>query len=143
MTDIEGYGEDQRRDPMAGLLTDIRELSPSGVDRIARAVQARDEHAETAAGGARHRALQLIQEQGRDGEWDEMRRSVEGLTTGENRLIAWRPDGADEQLLVQAVQAASDAALAVCAARAALSRDDYEVLVGAVAEAIPWLLTAT
>src|SRR6267143_1571008 len=94
--DAEGYGFPEHKRTIARLMEDVRILSPAGVERIA---QGWDEHVgETglpAFREAEKAALHAIEQADRGAAWDELRRTLFGLTESGAALISWRAEHGD------------------------------------------------
>src|SRR2546427_3470751 len=94
--DAEGYGFPEHQRTIARLMEDVRVLSPAGVERVA---QGWDEH--VGEGGlaafreAEKAALHAIEQADRGGAWDEVRRTLFGLTESGASLISWRAEHGD------------------------------------------------
>jgi len=119
------------------LAEDCRTLGPSGIERIAGGWERRapDRYAE-----AERAALRIIETTGRGIAWDELRNRLLGLTERGTPLVAWRAEHGD--VGHRAEQALLGAALALLA-QPELDAHHAETLVGPMAAALPWLLSAT
>ncbi len=119
------------------LVSDVRTLSPVGVERVAWGWAQHERRGLDAFHRAERAALAAIEGAGEGQAWEAYRRSLFQLTEGGGAQTAWRAEhGA---LGHQAENAAFGAALGVFAERH-LGREDYATLVESMAEALPWLL---
>ncbi|TMD91252.1 MAG: hypothetical protein E6I73_05180 [Chloroflexi bacterium] len=136
--DAEGYGFPAHKRTIARLMEDVRILSPAGVERVA---QGWDEHVgESRLGAFREAekaALHAIEQADRGGAWDEVRRTLFGLTESGAALISWRAEHGD--MGHKAENAAFAAALGLLA-DGQISKQQQETLLRPMAEALPWLL---
>src|ERR1700687_3720351 len=93
--DAEGYGFPEHQRTIARLMDDVRVLSPSGVERVAAGW---DEHVGDkglpAFREAEKAALHAIEKADRGPAWDEVRRTLFGMTESGQALISWRGGGA-------------------------------------------------
>jgi hypothetical protein len=137
-TDVEGYGFPPGQRTLARLMEDIRVLSPSGVERVAAGW---DEHVGKKGlpgfRDAEKAALHAIEQADRGPAWDEVRRTLFGMTESGGALISWRAEHGD--MGHKAENAAFAAALGLLADRL-ISKDQQATLLRAMAEALPWLL---
>jgi len=117
---------------------DLRVLSPVGIERVAWGWDRRSEPSEVEA--SERVALHAI-EAAREGDgWDTWRRRLFQEVEGRQALVAWQ---AEHQLNGAHVHKAERAALAAALglfAQSRISHAHYATLVGAMAEALPWLL---
>ncbi|TMB98635.1 MAG: hypothetical protein E6J40_05825 [Chloroflexi bacterium] len=136
--DAEGYGFPAHKRTIARLMEDVRILSPAGVERVA---QGWDEHVGesrlAAFREAEKAALHAIEQADRGGAWDEVRRTLFGLTESGAALISWRAEHGD--MGHKAENAAFAAALGLLA-DGQISKQQQETLLRPMAEALPWLL---
>ena len=136
--DAEGYGFPAHKRTIARLMEDVRILSPACVERVA---QGWDEHVgESRLGAFREAekaALHAIEQADRGGAWDEVRRTLFGLTESGAALISWRAEHGD--MGHKAENAAFAAALGLLA-DGQISKQQQETLLRPMAEALPWLL---
>jgi hypothetical protein len=136
--DAEGYGFPEHQRTIARLMEDIRILSPSGVERVAAGW---DEHVGDkglpAFREAEKVALHGIEKSDRGPAWDEVRRTLFGLTESGGALISWRAEHGE--LGHKAENAAFAAALALLA-DGLISKEHQETLLRPLAAALPWLL---
>jgi len=136
--DVEGYGQRPGQTPIERLIEDSRTLSPAGIERVAAGWH---EHGGTQRYHEAEKAALHALEMSDLGEaWDDLRNRLLGLTERGNALISWRLEhGATGH---RAEDALLGAALALTAEQT-LDRADRGVLVRPMAEALPWLLSAT
>jgi hypothetical protein len=136
--DAEGYGFPEHRRTLARLIEDIRVLSPAGVERAA---MGWDLHVGKdglkALHAAEKAALHAIEQADRGAAWDEVRRSLFGLTESGAALISWKAEHGD--IGHKAEDAAFAAALALVAGDL-ISQEQAAELMRPMAEALPWLL---
>ncbi len=135
--DAEGYGYPEHQRTIARLMEDVRVLSPSGVERVATGW---DEHVGDkglpAFREAEKAALHAIEKADRGPAWDEVRRTLFGLTESGQALISWRAEHGE--LGHKAESAAFAAALGLLAD--GISKEQQATLLRPMAEALPWLL---
>ncbi len=136
--DAEGYGFPQHQRTLARLIDDVRILSPSGVERVAAGW---DEHVGDkglpAFREAERAALHAIEKADRGPAWDEVRRTLFGLTESGAALISWRAEHGE--MGHKAENAAFAAALGLLA-DGLISQEQQATLLRPMAEALPWLL---
>ncbi len=136
--DAEGYGFPEHKRTLARLMDDVRILSPSGVERVAAGW---DEHVGEkglpAFREAEKKALHAIEQADRGQAWDEVRRTLFGLTESGAALISWRAEHGE--MGHKAENAAFAAALGLLA-DGLISKEQQETLLRPMAEALPWLL---
>jgi hypothetical protein len=136
--DAEGYGFPEHQRTIARLMEDVRILSPAGVERVA---QGWDEHVGEsglrAFREAEKAALHAIEQADRGAAWDEVRRTLFGLTESGASLISWRAEHGD--MGHKAENAAFAAALGLLA-DGLMSKQQQATLLRPMAEALPWLL---
>jgi hypothetical protein len=136
--DAEGYGFPEHQRTLQRLIDDIRVLSPSGVERVA---QGWDRHARLhglqAIHDAEKTATHAIEQDGRGPAWDEVRRSLFGLTESGGALVSWKAEHGD--IGHKAENAAFAAALGLVAGNL-IGKEQQAILVRPLAEALPWLL---
>jgi hypothetical protein len=136
--DADGYGFPEHQPTLARLIEDIRVLSPSGVERVARGwdlhVGAKGlkefEEAERAA-------LHAIEQADRGPAWDQVRSSLFGLTESGDALVSWKAEHGE--IGHKAERAAFAAALGLVASNL-VSKEPAATLMRPMAEALPWLL---
>ncbi|HVC77198.1 MAG TPA: hypothetical protein VND96_11870 [Candidatus Micrarchaeaceae archaeon] len=136
--DAEGYGFPEHEHTLARLMDDIRVLSPSGVERVARGW---DEH--VGARGlpvfhdAEKAATHAIEQADRGPAWDLVRSSLFGMTESGEALVSWKAEHGD--VGHKAERAALAAALGLVGGNL-ITREQRATLLRPMAEAIPWLL---
>jgi hypothetical protein len=136
--DAEGYGFPEHQRTLARLIDDIRVLSPAGVERAA---QGWDKHARLhgleTMHAAEKAAVQAIEKADRGPAWDEVRRSLFGMTESGAALVSWKAEHGE--IGHKAEDAAFMAALGLVAGNL-ISTEQAGTLVRPLAEALPWLL---
>jgi hypothetical protein len=122
------------------LESDLRVLSPIGIERAAWGWDRheRDNHAAYAA--AERAALRAIEEHEAGEEWDEWRRRLFYEVEGRQALVAWKAEHQQHPEHVHKAERAAFGAALGLFARAWISHAQYATLVNALAEALPWLL---
>ena len=136
--DIEGYGFPEHQRTLARLMEDVRILSPAGVERAARGWDKHvGDHGLPAFREAEKAALHAIEQADRGGAWDEVRRTLFGLTESGQALISWRAEHGE--VGHKAENGAFAAALALLA-DGMITPEQQLTLVRPMAEALPWLL---
>jgi hypothetical protein len=119
------------------LRSDLRVLSPAGIERLAWAWNIHEQSALRAYHDAERAALHAIEASGDSPTWDSLRRSLFHDLDGRGALVAWKIEHG--QIGHKAERAAVGAALALLA-RPKLSPARYATLVRPMAEVSPWLL---
>jgi len=136
--DAEGYGFPEHKRTLARLMEDIRVLSPAGVERAA---SGWDLHVGKSELKALHdvekAALHAIEKADRGPAWDEVRRSLFGLTESGAALVSWKAEHGD--VGHKAENAAFAAALGLVAGDL-IRQEQATTLLRPMAEALPWLL---
>lgn len=135
--DAEGYGFPEHQRTLSRLIDDIRVLSPAGVERAA---QGWDRHArmhEADMREAEKAAVHAIESSDRGPAWDEVRRNLFGLTESGQALVSWKAEHGD--VGHKGEQAAFMAALGLVAGNL-IKKEQFNVLVRPLSEALPWLL---
>jgi len=136
--DAEGYGFPEHQRTLSRLIDDIRILSPAGVERAA---QGWDKHARLHGLQAIHEAekaaLHAIEKADRGPAWDEVRRSLFGLTESGQALVSWKAEHGE--VGHKAEDAAFMAALGLVAGDL-ISKKQQATLLRPMAEALPWLV---
>ncbi len=135
--DAEGYGFPEHQRTLSRLIDDIRVLSPAGVERAA---QGWDRHArmhQAEMHEAEKAAVHAIETADRGPAWDEVRRNLFGLTESGQALVSWKAEHGD--VGHKGEQAAFMAALGLVAGNL-IPKEQFNVLVRPLAEALPWLL---
>ena len=136
--DQEGYGFPEHQRTIARLMEDVRILSPSGVERVAQGWDEHvGEHGLPAFQAAEKAALQAIEKADRGPAWDEVRRTLFGMTESGSALISWRAEHGD--MGHKAENAAFAAALGLLA-DGMIGKEQQHTLQRPMAEALPWLL---
>jgi hypothetical protein len=136
--DAEGYGFPEHKRTLARLMEDIRVLSPAGVERAALGWDRHvGKHGLQALHDAEKTALHAIEKADRGPAWDEVRRSLFGLTESGAALVSWKAEHGD--IGHKAEDAAFAAALGLVAA-GLISEGQAETLMRPMSEALPWLL---
>lgn len=136
--DAEGYGFPEHKRTLARLMEDIRVLSPAGVERAA---MGWDLHVGKDGLKALHEAekaaLHAIEKADRGPAWDEVRRSLFGLTESGAALVSWKAEHGE--IGHKAEDAAFAAALGLVAGDL-IRTEQATTLMRPMAEALPWLL---
>jgi hypothetical protein len=136
--DVDGYGYKPDERGPGRLLEDLRTLSPLGISRAAGGwAKHVEEGSPERFREAEKVALKALEEANLAPAWENLRRQILDLTEGRSSLVAWRAEHGD--IGHKAENAVLGAALGVLA-RDYIDREHYDVLVGAAAEALPWLL---
>ena len=136
-TDAEGYGFPEHERTLTRLIDDIRVLSPAGVERAAQGWERHARLHETEMHAAEKAAVHAIEQSDRGPAWDEVRRNVFGLTESGKALVSWKAEHGDTGH--KGEQAAFMAALALVAGNL-IPKEQSDLLVRPLAEALPWLL---
>lgn len=135
--DQEGYGFPEHQRTIARLVDDVRILSPSGVERVAQGWDEHvGEHGLPEFREAEKAALHAIEKADRGGAWDEVRRTLFGMTESGSALISWRAEHGE--MGHKAENAAFAAALGLLAD--GIGKEQQHTLLRPMAEALPWLL---
>jgi hypothetical protein len=122
------------------LESDLRVLSPLGIERAAWGWDRHEQDNLQAFRAAEKAALEAVDAAGELEAWDEWRRRLFYEVEGKIALEAWK---AEHQRHAEHVHKASRAAFGAALgvfARPWISHTLYATLVGAMAEALPWLL---
>jgi hypothetical protein len=135
--DRDGYGYQPGERGPGRLLEDLRTFSPLSIERAAAGWSEHDEANHIPLHEAERRVLKALEEADMAPAWEDLRRAILDLTEGRASLVAWRAEHGETGH--KAEDATLAAGLAVLA-RDNIDREDYEVLVKAMAEALPWLL---
>lgn len=133
--DKEGYGPRPDQSDLDRLLEDCRTLSPAGIERIAEAWDRRGDP--SAYQLAERAALHQVESQGSGADWDALRNRLLGLTERGIPLIAWR---AEHGVIGHKAEDALMAAALAIMAGPKLPRSHARLLLGPMAQALPWLL---
>ncbi len=138
--DIEGYGFPEHQRTLGRLMADVRVMGPAGVERAA---QGWDLHVGKQGLAAFHdaekAALHAIEQSDRGAAWDEVRRSLFGLTESGAALVSWKAEHGE--VGHKAEDAAFAAALGLLAGNL-ISKEQTAILMNPLAEALPWLQSA-
>jgi hypothetical protein len=119
-------------------MDDIRILSPAGVERAATGWDTHvGKNGLPALHAAEKAAVHAIEQADRGAAWDEVRRSLFGLTESGGALISWKAEHGE--VGHKAENAAFAAALGLVAS-GLVSDDQVATLMRPMAEALPWLL---
>jgi hypothetical protein len=136
--DPEGYYFPPHKRTLARLMEDIRVLGPAGVERAATGWDKHvGEHGLEAFHTAERAALHAIEQADRGPAWDEVRRSLFGLTESGGALISWQAEHGD--IGHKAERAAFATALALLA-QDLINAGQFATLAAPLSEALPWLL---
>lgn len=136
--DAEGYGFPAHQRTLARLIDDIRVLSPAGVERAATGWDTHvGKNGLPALHAAEKAAVHAIEQADRGAAWDEVRRSLFGLTEAGGALISWKAEHGE--IGHKAENAAFAAALGLVAS-GLISDEQVATLMRPMAEAMPWLL---
>jgi len=136
--DAEGYGFPEHQRTLARLMDDIRILSPAGVERAATGWDTHvGKNGLPALHAAEKAAVHAIEQADRGAAWDEVRRSLFGLTESGGALISWKAEHGE--VGHKAENAAFAAALGLVAS-GLISDEQVATLMRPMAEALPWLL---
>jgi hypothetical protein len=136
--DSDGYGFPEHQRTLARLMEDVRVLSPAGVERVALGWDRHvGKHGLQALRDAEKAALHAVEKADRGPAWDEVRRSLFGLTESGDALVSWKAEHGD--VGHKAEDAAFAAALGLVASNL-ISKQQAATLMRPLAEALPWLL---
>ncbi|TAN33684.1 hypothetical protein EPN29_05260 [bacterium] len=136
--DAEGYGFPEHQQTLARLTDDVRVLSPAGVERVALGWDRHvGEHGLQALHDAEKAALHAIERADRGGAWDQVRKSLFGLTESGAALVSWKAEHGE--IGHKAEDAAFAAALGLVAGHL-ITKEQAATLKRPLAEALPWLL---
>jgi hypothetical protein len=135
--DADGYGYKPGERGAGRLLEDLRTFSPLSIERAAGGWSEHDEANHARLHEAERKALKALEENNMASTWEDLRREILDLTEGRASLVAWRAEHGETGH--KAEDATLAAGLAVLG-RDHLDRHDYEILVRAMSEALPWLL---
>ena len=119
------------------LTADLRVFDTNGIERAAWGWDRHEKRGLDAYHRAERTALAAIEKHDLGPRWEELRRTLFGLTEASGALVNWK--ARHGQLGHKAESAAFGAALGLCA-RDHLTREQYADLVEPMAEALPWLL---
>jgi len=136
--DAEGYGFSDHDRTLARLIDDVRVMSPSSVERVA---MGWDHHSRRQGVEVMHAAekaaLEAIEKANRGPLWDQVRKSLFGLTESGNALVSWRAEHGE--IGHKAESAAFMAALALVAGPL-ITQEESTTLLRPLAAGLPWLL---
>jgi hypothetical protein len=136
--DAEGYGFPEHQRTLARLMEDVRVLSPAGVERVALGWDRHvGKHGLQALHDAEKAALHAIEQADRGEAWDQVRRSLFGLTESGDALVSWKAEHGE--IGHKAEDAAFAAALGLVASNL-IGKQQTATLMRPLAEALPWLL---
>jgi hypothetical protein len=136
--DAEGYGFPEHQRTLARLMQDVRVLSPAGVERAAMGWDRHvGKHGLQALHTAEKAAIHAIEQDNRGSAWDEVRKSLFGLTESGDALVSWKVEHGDTGH--KAEEAAFMAALGLVAGDL-VGQEQSATLMRPMAEALPWLL---
>ena len=121
------------------LASDLRTLSPAGIERVGWGWRRHDGQAESFR-TAERAALHAIEQADLGPAWEELRRSLHGMMEGGDALLSWKEEHGHESHTAE--RAVYGAALALFIGDR-LSHEQYVALVRPLAEALPWLLPET
>lgn len=119
------------------LTADLRVFDPNGIERAAWGWDRHETRGLDAYRRAEKAALAQIEKNDLGPGWEELRRTLFGLTEASGALVNWK--ARHGHLGHKAESAAFGAALGLFA-RDHLTREQYTELVEPMAEALPWLL---
>ena len=122
------------------LESDLRVLSPLGIERAAWGWDRHDADHLAAFHAAEQAAIEALERDGLTPAWDEWRRRVFYEIEGRLALVAWRAEHQRHPPHVHQAERAALAAALGLFVRDAVSSEHYATLVGAMNEALPWLL---
>ena len=137
MTDADGYGFEEGDRTLDRLVADIRVMGPAGVQRIAAGWDIHvARHGLEAFHAAEQQALKAIEEAGRGGAYDKVRKTLFGMTEAGDSLVSWKAEHGE--VGHKAESAAQAAALALVATNL-IDKRTRETLVKPMSESLPWL----
>src|ERR1051326_3564602 len=131
---------DQQRGELERLESDLRVLSPVGIERAAWGWDRHERGTLAAYHAAEEAALHVVEQHEAAEEWDAWRRRLFYEVEGRMALVAWR---AEHQLHAEHVHKAERAACGAALglfARSWITHEEFATLASALAEALPWLL---
>ncbi len=135
--DAEGYGFPEHPRTLARLMQDVRVLSPAGVERAAMGWDRHvGKHGLPAMHNAEKAALHAIERDNRGPAWDEVRKSLFGLTESGDALVSWKAEHGETGH--KAEDAAFMAALGLVS-EGLVGKEHAATLLRPMAEALPWL----
>jgi hypothetical protein len=119
------------------LASDLRVFDVNGIERAAWGWDRHERRGLEPYHAAERVALAQIEQHDLGPRWEDLRRTLFGLTESAGALVNWK--ARHGQLGHKAESAAFGAALGLFA-RQHLTREQYTILVEPMAEALPWLL---
>ena len=122
------------------LNSDLRVLSPIGIERVAWGWDRHEPNSAETLHAAERAAIRAIEGSQVVQEWDEWRRRLFQEVEGQLAFTAWRAEHGTHSPHVHKAERAAFAAALGLFARPWISRANYSTLVSAMAEALPWLL---
>src|SRR3981189_3631669 len=122
------------------LESDLRVLSPLGIERAAWGWDRHEGDSLEAFRAAERAALDAIEAPGGGPRWEEWRRRLFYEVEGRLALEAWRAEHQRHPPHVHKAERAAFGAALGLMARGLISHATYATLVGAMNEALPWLL---
>jgi hypothetical protein len=122
------------------LESDLRVLSPLGIERAAWGWDRHEGPVHEAFHNAERAALRAIEAADAAEEWEEWRRRLFGEVEGRQALIAWHTEHLAHAPHVHKAESAAFGAALGLFAQPWISHPQYATLVSAMAEALPWLL---
>ena len=125
---------------MERLESDLRVLSPVGIERVAWGWDLHEQDDLAAFHAAEKSALEAIDSAGQTEAWDEWRRRLFYEFEGRLALVAWRAEHQQHSEHAHKAEGAAVGAALGVFARPWISHKQYATLVSALAEALPWLL---
>jgi hypothetical protein len=126
-----------RQSDLDRLAADLQVFDVNGIERAAWGWDRHERRGLEAYHGAERAALAQIEQHNLGPRWDDLRRTLFGLTEAAGALVNWKARHGD--LGHKAEVAAFGAALGLFA-KDHLTREQYVTLVEPMAEALPWLL---
>lgn len=124
-------------DDVERLLSDLRVLGPSGIERIAWAWHRYGDPHLSESDKAMETARRAIAENGLEEAWQAAEADVKEMTEGHDAQEAWRAEASSAGRTAE--DAALHAAMALVA-RPSITDDVYRTLVKTASETLPWLL---
>jgi homospermidine synthase len=125
---------------LSRLESDLRVLSPVGIERAAWGWDRHEGDSLQAYHAAEREALRAIEAADADAVWNDWRRRLFFEVEGRQALVAWRAEHERHAAHVHKAERAAFGAAVGVFARPWISHARYATLVSAMAEALPWLL---
>src|SRR5579872_5344562 len=122
------------------LESDLRVLSPLGIERAAWGWERHESGPPDAFRNAERAALHAIETSSEGDDWDSWRRRLFSEVEGTHALIAWHTEHQSRAPNVHKAEQAAFAAALGLYAQSWISHAHYATLASAMAEALPWLL---